>query len=100
MRGAAGQLESTIAQNQQAIGEQELRMSSIESDHRDKTATALRENAIRLEDLQQNESVWKDRVARIDIRAPADGQIVDLRVNTEGGVIGGWRNHHEHRACS
>ena len=88
LRGTAGQLESAIAQSQQSIGEQKLRMSSIETEHRDKTAAALRANSIRLQDLQQNESVWKDRVARIEIRSPADGQIVDLRKHTEGGVVG------------
>lgn len=88
LRGVAGQLEAAIAQSQLAIGEQQLRMESIVSEFRERTASALRQNSLRLDDLQQNENIWLDRLTRTQIRSPINGQIVDMRVNTEGGVIG------------
>ncbi|UUX48392.1 HlyD family type I secretion periplasmic adaptor subunit [Nisaea acidiphila] len=89
LHGVAGQLEGSIAQSRLAIGEQQIRIESIESEFRDKTASSLRQNSLRLDDLKQEENVWRDRLERNEIRSPLDGQIVDMRVNTEGGVLGG-----------
>lgn len=86
--GVSGGLKSAIAQSKLAISEQEIRIEAIESDYRDRTASALRQNAIRLRDLQENEGIWRDKLDRIEVRSPIDGQIVDMAVHTEGGVLG------------
>lgn len=88
LRGVAAQLESTVAQYQQGIGEQKLRLAALENQRETDISTRLRENALLLNELREQESVWRDRQDRIQIRAPMSGQVVSLNVHTKDGVVG------------
>ncbi|WP_051284940.1 HlyD family type I secretion periplasmic adaptor subunit [Nisaea denitrificans] len=87
LRGAAAQLKSTIAQYKQAINEQDLRLAALENQRETEISSRLRENALQLNDIQEQENVWRDRLNRIQIKAPMSGQIVNLNIHTTEGVI-------------
>lgn len=87
LRGFASQLEATAAQYAQGINEQKLRLSALENERETEISNRLRENALQLTDIRQQESIWRDRLDRIQVKAPRGGQIVDLNVHTADGVI-------------
>jgi len=87
LRGLAGQLESTIAQYRQSINEQELRRSALENQHQSQISSQLRNNALQLADLREQESIWQDRKNRIQIRAPRSGQVFNMKTHTVDGVV-------------
>ncbi|WP_420402499.1 HlyD family type I secretion periplasmic adaptor subunit [Nisaea sp.] len=87
LKGLAAQLETTVAQYRQSINEQELRRSALENEHQSQISARLRNNALQLADIREQESIWKDRRERIQIRAPRSGQVIDLKTHTVDGVV-------------
>lgn len=87
LSGIKGQLEASIAQLRQAIGEQETRFAAFQNEYDNRIASALKANTLKLQDLGESETLWKDRIERIEIKAPRDGQVVNMSVHTETGVV-------------
>ncbi len=85
--GRMGELESEVAAKQQAIGETQLSMVSLDSVRADEVARELREVETRIAELEQRVRANRDVLARQDILAPVAGQVVDLRVFSRRGVI-------------
>lgn len=88
LKGLAGQMETMIAQYRQSINEQQLRRTALENERQSDISNRLRNNALQLADLREQESVWQDRKERIQVRAPRSGQVFDLRFHTVDGVVG------------
>ncbi|MEQ8331818.1 HlyD family type I secretion periplasmic adaptor subunit [Nisaea sp.] len=84
---ALSQLKTNIAQFEQGINEQKLRLSALENQRETQISDRLRENALQLKNLQEQESVWLDRQKRSEIRAPMSGQVVNLKVHTADGIV-------------
>ena len=85
--GRMGELESEVAAKQQAIGETQLSMVSLDSVRADEVARELREVETRIAELEQRVHANRDVLARQDILAPVAGQVVDLRIFSRRGVI-------------
>lgn len=85
--GRLGELESAVAAKQQAIGETQLSMVSLDSVRADEVARELREVETRIAELEQRVRANRDVLARQDIVAPVAGQVMDLRVFSARGVI-------------
>lgn len=85
--GRMGELESAVAAKQQAIGETQLSMVSLDSVRADEVARELREAETRIAELEQQVRANRDVLARQDIVAPVAGQVVDLKVFSARGVI-------------
>ncbi|MBM85575.1 MAG: hypothetical protein CMM47_06100 [Rhodospirillaceae bacterium] len=84
--GQRGAIEATIARQNQRLNEQEL---SLESDFQTRrTGNVQRLKSLDLSISQSRESlgVIQDKRKRVEIRAPASGQIMNLAVKTIGGV--------------
>jgi protease secretion system membrane fusion protein len=73
---------------QRAISEMRQRAIVRQQDYRKDVESQLAEVGREVEvDAQKYQAVW-DELARVDIKSPADGQVVGLAFQTVGGVIG------------
>lgn len=77
-----------IAQARERI--EELRLRSREAVHRyvQEAVNELSQVERELFELEERQRPSADQARRLEIMAPEDGIVVDLRVNTTGGVIG------------
>jgi HlyD family type I secretion membrane fusion protein len=90
--GRSGELTSAVAAKEQAIGETDLSILSLDSARADEVARELREVESRVAELEQKVRANRDILARQDIVAPVAGRVVDLKVFTAGGIIAPAQN--------
>jgi HlyD family type I secretion membrane fusion protein len=69
------------------VGEAQLRITEMERERISEATAALQSVDAKLAELGPNLETAADVLARSEIRAPATGTIVGLKVYTEGGVI-------------
>ncbi len=87
MRGQVESLRSQIAGAQSAIGEYESRLSALTAGNIDDANQKL--DALNAAAAANEQTIEKlrDRVTRLDVRAPVKGIVKGLTVNTIGGVV-------------
>jgi len=85
--GRDGSLRSDAARLTGAIGEARLGIISIDRRTQEEIATELRDVQVRLDDVLPRLNATRQQIARATVRAPATGQVVALKVFTEGGVV-------------
>jgi HlyD family type I secretion membrane fusion protein len=85
--GRLGQLVADIARTRQTIAETELQIVQTETKFKEEIAQSIREVRMQVAEVREKLRVTKDILARIDVRAPADGMIQNLKVHTIGGVV-------------
>ena len=82
------ELTGNSTRAQRAISEMRQRAIARQQEYRKDVESQLAEVGREVEvDAQKYQAVWDD-LARIDIKSPADGQVVGLAFQTVGGVIG------------
>jgi HlyD family secretion protein len=87
VKGMIGQLKASIASAQGRSSEIELQILSIDQDLRSEVAEQLREASAKLAEFTERQRVAEDQLRRIELKAPSDGIVHELRIHTEGGVI-------------
>jgi HlyD family type I secretion membrane fusion protein len=87
IRGEIARASAGIARAQQAIGESRVRIAELETRMISESVEALQEVESKILDLRQQQEIANEVLKRVEIRAPRDGRIVDLKVHTQGGVI-------------
>ena len=85
--GQRGQYAASIAQANEQVGESHLQSLQLDKQRAEDIASQLRDVEFQLNDAQPKFSAARDQRARLQIRAPAGGQVVGLTVFTVGGVI-------------
>ena len=85
--GEISALSSDIAAAQIQIGETKLEILQLEKKFQEELAGKLSEVQTDLYDVNQRMLATKDKVVRIDIKAPVAGRVMGLAVHTLGGVI-------------
>ena len=85
--GRDGSLRSDAARLTEAIGEARLGIISIDRRTQEEIATELRDLQVRLDEVMPRLNSTRQQIARATVRAPATGQVVALKVFTEGGVV-------------
>jgi HlyD family secretion protein len=85
--GRDGSLRSDAARLTEAIGEARLGIISIDRRTQEEIATELRDLQVRLDEVLPRLNATRQQIARATVRAPATGQVVALKVFTEGGVV-------------
>lgn len=85
--GRDGSLRSDAARLTEAIGEARLGIISIDRRKQEEVATELRDVQVRLDEVMPRLNATRQQIARATVRAPATGQVVALKVFTEGGVV-------------
>ena len=82
-----GTVQSNIASVQQEIGEARLQILQITKTFIENVETSLKDNQTLVFDLSQQMLAARDQVARLVVRAPVSGTVVDMAVHTIGGVV-------------
>ena len=86
--GDIGANQAAIAQAEQSIGETELQIMDLETNRREENAEALSGVRAEITTIEEELARHEDALQRTVIRAPVPGIVVNLRIFTEGGVIG------------
>ncbi|WP_125256020.1 HlyD family type I secretion periplasmic adaptor subunit [Brevundimonas fluminis] len=87
LAGEDGNLRAQIARIGEQIGETRLQMASVGTTLNEDVADQLKNVEVQLNELQPRLASVRAQIARNQIRAPADGQVVGLTIFTPGGVI-------------
>ncbi len=83
-----GTNQAELAQARQRVSELQLRILMLRNDYSQQAEKELKESAARIFDLQERLRPFRDAAERQRIVAPVSGEVVDLRVTTNGAVIG------------
>ena len=87
LEGERAQLIAAVAQTKGKISETELQIIQIDSDLSSEVAKDMREVDAKYGEFVERKVAAEDQLKRIDIRAPQDGVVLELKVHTVGGVI-------------
>jgi HlyD family type I secretion membrane fusion protein len=87
LSGQRGQIIEKIAQTQLTSGENDLQIMNLENQQLSDVVKDLRDVQTRRFDLLQRIDAARDVLARLTIRAPVSGKIVNLAVYTNGAVV-------------
>ncbi len=78
---------SSIARIQKSISESKIEILQLEQEFIENVVEQLREARLTLADARERHTIADDVFQRVEIRAPQDGIIQNLRMHTLGGVI-------------
>ncbi|MFE3838699.1 HlyD family type I secretion periplasmic adaptor subunit [Pseudogemmobacter sonorensis] len=87
LMGQAGELTAIRAQSGERITEIEVQLVRLDLNRRTEAANGLREIAPVELELAERRSALRERIDRLDIRAPVSGLVLGLTVNTPRAVI-------------
>lgn len=88
LEASRGEQEALIARALQRRGEADLQIIDLRNRRNEEAAGELREVQAELAELSERLRAAADVLARSTVVAPTAGVVVDLRVHTEGGVVG------------
>ncbi|MEZ5662616.1 MAG: HlyD family type I secretion periplasmic adaptor subunit [Burkholderiaceae bacterium] len=87
-RTRMGEFEAQLAQSAQRVNDVRLRMAALRHNYQRQASEELRESAGRLAELRERLRPVESAVQRLQVRAPADGRVVGLRLSGSGQVVG------------
>jgi epimerase transport system membrane fusion protein len=85
--GEVSALASDIAASEIQIGETKLQILQLEKKFQEEVASKLSEAQSKLYDVSQRMLASRDKVNRIEIKAPTDGRVMGMSMYTVGGVV-------------
>ncbi len=85
--GSKGKITAQIARAKANIGEAKLQILQITKQFRAETFKELKEIEERIYGLREKFENASKKLERLRIRAPSDGEIVNMKLSTVGGVI-------------
>ncbi len=85
--GNSGGLISRIAVARGRISETQINILQLEKTFREKVMNEISALEVERDGLKERRSAAELQMARVDLRAPADGIVHELTVNTVGGVV-------------
>ncbi len=87
IEGLKGQHLALIARTKQKIGETLLRIIDLTNRRLEEVVSELRNVEARIADVEERLRAATDVLERVEIRAPASGIVVGLRMHTLGAVV-------------
>ena len=87
LRGETGQLQSEVARHAAEEAELQAEKLRLRAVAQSDATRELRDAQLRINDVTPRIVADRDLIARLDIRAPVSGRVVDLQAFTKGGVI-------------
>lgn len=87
LEGEVGEQASTVAQAKIKITESAVEEIQTKTDYRKEVTSEFREVQARQFDLEEQISATKDTLKRLDILAPRDGAVLDLKVHAQNAVL-------------
>lgn len=85
--GEVGELTANRAQAEARITETEIEILRLSATRREEASTQLRDIGYRELELAERRRALAERIARLEIRAPVSGIVLNLRVTTPRAVI-------------
>lgn len=85
--GETGNLSSEIARLKGQIAEIGIDLLRMESSQREEAVTQLRDVEVRELELRERSIALKERLGRLEVRAPRSGIVQEMSVNTIGAVV-------------
>ncbi|MDO9417832.1 HlyD family type I secretion periplasmic adaptor subunit [Pararhizobium sp.] len=85
--GTRGDIDARIAEAQGEISELTVKLLSIDQTTRSETQKEIVNIEAKLAELSEREVAARDRLSRMEVRAPVDGFVYDMQIHTIGGVI-------------
>ncbi len=86
-RGRAGRLKQSIAESKQKIEELKLQIVNLRNEYREKSVTEFSKVSNTIFELQEQLQAKLDTLRRLEITAPVAGEVLNLQIHSEGGVI-------------
>lgn len=87
LRGQVGQLTSDVARYGAQAAEMAAEKLRLRNTAQTEATRELREAQLRINDVLPRLVADRDTLARLDIRAPMGGEVVNLAIFTKGGVV-------------
>ena len=87
LRGTAGQVEATIAENRGRIAEIEIERVRLDAQLREEAIAEFRDLEFREIELRERRTELMDRIEKLDLRAPVAGIVYGSTADTLRGVI-------------
>jgi HlyD family secretion protein len=87
IEGKRGDTIAQIARAQENIAESRVSILNQENDMQNEVASSLRDTQKKIHELGEQMQAAQDVLTRIEVRAPEDGIVTDLKVHTPGGVV-------------
>jgi HlyD family secretion protein len=87
LAGQVGELTANRAQAEGRITETEIEILRMSAARREEASTQLRDIGFRELELAERRRALAERIARLEIRAPVSGIVLNLRVTTPRAVI-------------
>ncbi|NTJ43911.1 HlyD family type I secretion periplasmic adaptor subunit [Agrobacterium larrymoorei] len=85
--GARGEVVARVAEAEGEISELRIKLLSIDQTTRSETQKEIVNIESKLAELGEREIAARDRLSRMEVRAPVDGYVYDLQTHTISGVI-------------
>jgi HlyD family secretion protein len=87
LAGQVGELTASRAQAEGRITETEIEILRLSATRREEASTQLRDIGFRELELAERRRALAERIARLEMRAPVSGIVLNLRVTTPRAVI-------------
>jgi HlyD family secretion protein len=87
LRGAAGQVEASVAESRGKIAELEIERVRLVSETREEAIAELRDLEFREIELRERRHSLLDQIEKLDLRAPVSGVVYGSTADTLRGVI-------------
>jgi HlyD family secretion protein len=87
LKGQMGELTSARAEAAGRITEIQIEITALSTQQREQAEAELREVVARQLELQERQNALAERIAKLDVRAPASGLVLGLKVTTPQSVI-------------
>ena len=87
LKGRLGGDRVAVQRAKAALEEAKLQMGGVKTSYQDEIAKELSAARTSYDELSQRQQKFEDNLARTVLRAPVDGVIKTLHVNTVGGVV-------------
>src|SRR5262249_26045990 len=87
IEGKRGDTLAQIARAEQSTVEWKVTTVNQENDRQNEVAESLRDTQKKIHELTEQIQAATDVLARIEVKAPEEGIVTDLKVHTPGGVV-------------
>ncbi|SMF35604.1 HlyD family secretion protein [Xaviernesmea oryzae] len=88
IEGTHGELAARIAEAESEISETRMKLLSVDQNMRKEAQGEIVEIESKIAEMREREIAARDRLSRMEVKAPVDGFVYDLQIHTIGGVIG------------
>lgn len=88
IEGAKGELMARMAETENEISEVRIKLLSLDQNQRKEAQTEIVALEAKIAELKEREVAARDRLTRMEVRAPVDGLIYDMQIHTIGGIVG------------